>query len=140
MNKGIALLAAGLAAVATAGPVLAHHSFAAEFDSKKPIDLTGTVTKVEWMNPHTYFYVDVQDNNGDYTTWALELGSPNGLARMGWSPNSLKVGDTVHVTGFQARDGSPKGNARSVVLADGKRLFNSTKGPDRAKKADSGTK
>ncbi|HEU4619157.1 MAG TPA: DUF6152 family protein [Gammaproteobacteria bacterium] len=122
MKAKFAFVAAVLT-LAVSAPVLAHHSFAAEFDSAKPISLTGTVTKVEWMNPHTYFYVDVQNNDGGYDNWALELGSPNGLSRRGWTRNSLKVGDTVKVDGFQARDGSFKGNARSVVLADGKKLF-----------------
>lgn len=131
MKAKFAVFVAAMGAIAVSAPVLAHHSFAAEFDSNKPIDLTGTVTKVEWMNPHTYFYIDVKDQSGEYSNWALELGSPNGLSRRGWTRNSLKVGDTVHVTGFQARDGSLKGNARSVVTADGQRLFNSTKGPDK---------
>lgn len=124
MKVKLAVVVAAIGAVAASAPVFAHHSFAAEFDSDKPIELTGTVTKVEWMNPHTYFYVDVQNQDGDYETWALELGSPNGLARRGWTRNSLSVGDTVTVKGFQARDGSLKGNARSVVLASGERLFN----------------
>jgi len=104
----------------------AHHSFAAEFDSESPIEFTGIVTKVEWANPHTFFYLDIETENGSYENWALELGSPNGLMRRGWTRNSLKIGDLVSVKGARARDGSQKGNARSVMLATGEMLFNAT--------------
>jgi len=106
-----------------AQPSIAHHSFAAEFDANAPIELTGTVTKVEWANPHTYFYMDVTSPNGEVENWALEMGSPNGLMRRGWTRDSMKIGDVVTVTGSRAKDGSPKGNARSVVLSTGKKLF-----------------
>ncbi len=104
-------------------PVMAHHSFAAEFDAEKPIKLSGTVTKIEWTNPHAYFYVDVKDASGKVTNWGLEMGSPNGLMRQGWSRNSMKVGDQVSIEGSQAKDGSKLANARAVVLANGTRLF-----------------
>jgi hypothetical protein len=117
-----ALLVAALTAL-VAQPLAAHHSFAAEFDANAPIELTGTVTKVEWANPHTYFYMDVTSPKGDVENWALEMGSPNGLMRRGWTRDSMKIGDVVTVTGSRAKDGSPKGNARSVTLAGGKRLF-----------------
>ena len=106
-----------------AQPSIAHHSFAAEFDANAPIELTGTVTKVEWANPHTYFYMDVTSQKGDVENWALEMGSPNGLMRRGWTRDSMKIGDVVTVVGSRAKDGSFKGNARSVTLAGGKRLF-----------------
>jgi len=104
-------------------PAIAHHSFAAEFDAAKPIKLTGSVTKVEWMNPHTYFYIDVKDDKGQVTNWGLEMGSPNGLMRQGWTRNSMKIGDVVTVEGSAAKDGSNIGNARSVTLQGGQRLF-----------------
>ena len=112
----------GAAIVCSAIPVLAHHSFAAEFDATKPINLTGVVTKVEWMNPHTYFYVDVKDaQTGKVANWACEMGSPNGLTRQGWTRNTLKVGMVVSFDGTRAKDGSNKANARNV-LVDGKKL------------------
>ena len=116
---------AGLVAamiVTSAMPVWAHHSFAAEFDTEKKLNLTGVVTKVEWMNPHTYFYVDVKDpKTGKVTNWACEMGSPNGLTRQGWTRNTLKVGMVVSFDGTGAKDGSSRANARNV-LVDGKKL------------------
>jgi hypothetical protein len=116
--------------IGTSVHVDAHHSFAAEFDANSPIEITGTVTKIEWENPHTFFYIDVQSESGEYENWALEMGSPNGLMRRGWTRNTLKLGDVVTVTGSRAKDGSFKGNARSVVLADGTRLFAGSSQPD----------
>ena len=104
---------------------LAHHSFAAEFDASKPMKLTGLVTKIEWQNPHTFFYIDVTDAaGGKVTNWAIELGSPNGLMRSGWTRNTLKIGDIVSVEGSLARSGEPLCNARVVILTStGQRLF-----------------
>jgi hypothetical protein len=125
MRAKIALMIAGLALVAGAATARAHHSFAAEFDSTKPFKMTGTVTKVEWMNPHTFFYIDVVDEKTKkVTNWGMEMGSPNILMRNGWRRDTMKNGDVVVVEGSLAKDGSPTGNARTVVLAaSGKRLF-----------------
>ena len=119
--KALALIAACL--VAAAVPALAHHSFAAEYDNNKPLTMTGTVTKVEWMNPHARFYIDVKDQSGKVANWEFELGSPNGLMRRGWTRNSLKEGDTVTVEGSRAKDGANLVNARSVKLGDGRKVF-----------------
>ena len=102
-------------------PVLAHHSFSAEFDATKPVQMTGVVTKVEWMNPHVYFYVDVTDEAGKVVNWACEMGGPNALQRQGWNRNTLKTGMKVSFEGTLAKDGTPKTNARNVTV-DGKRL------------------
>jgi len=126
----VPLLAIGL--FLSAGlPLLAHHAFSATFDSKRPIKLTGTVTKIEWQNPHAWFYLDVKEANGSSTNWGMELGSPNLLIRAGWSRNSLKIGDGVSIEGFRAKDGTPTGNAQVVILtATGQRLFGaSSAGP-----------
>jgi len=116
---GIAVLLAGMPAA------FAHHSFAAEFDATKPMKLTGLVTKIEWQNPHTFFYIDVADPaGGKVINWAIELGSPNGLMRSGWTRNTLKIGDIVSVEGSLARSGEPLGNARVVILTStGQKLF-----------------
>ena len=116
---GVAILLAG------ARPLLGHHSFAAEFDADKPFKMTGVVTKVEWQNPHTFFYIDVTDQaTSKVTNWAMEMGSPNGLMRAGWTRNTMKVGDVVAVEGSLARSGRALGNARTVVLTStGQRLF-----------------
>ena len=100
------VLASFTALLFAALPALAHHSFAAEYDSQQPIKLTGTVTKVEWMNPHIYYYVDVKDQAGKITNFAVEGGTPNQLYRQGWRKDSLRVGDVVTVQGFRAKDGA----------------------------------
>jgi len=118
------LIAAVLGLLVASAPVLAHHSFAAEFDASKPLKLTGTVTKLEWTNPHTWFFIDVKGEDGKITNWGFEMGSPNGLMRAGWTRNSMKVGDTVTVEASRAKDGSNNANARTVTLAStGKTLF-----------------
>ena len=121
-GKFFGLLFAAVAVLVSAVPLVAHHSFAAEFDSAKSINLTGVVTKVEWMNPHVYFYVDVKDpKTGKVANWGCEMGSPNGLTRTGWTRNTLKVGMVIQVEGSQAKDGSTVANARNVTV-DGKKL------------------
>jgi len=119
----LVLTAVVLVLAATSAP--AHHSFAAEFDANKPFKMTGKVTEVRWMNPHTFFYIDVKDDKtGKVVNWGMEMGSPNILMRNGWRRDTMKVGDEVTVEGSLAKDGTPTGNARSVVLtSSGKRLF-----------------
>ena len=124
MRTKLAGLVAAIGFILATGTVIAHHSFAAEFDVNKPVNLKGTVTKIEWANPHTYFYIDVTEADGKVTNWGMEMGSPNALMRQGWTRNTMKVGDVVTVEGSRAKDGSAIGNARSVILAStGKRLF-----------------
>ena len=127
MKVKIAAFSAVLGFVLATPGVIAHHSFAAEFDAAKPITLKGIVTKIEWANPHTYFYMDVTDADGKVMNWGMEMGSPNGLMRQGWTRNTLHVGDEVMVEGSQAKDGAHVGNARAVTMAaTGKRLFAAT--------------
>ena len=116
--------------LAAAMPAFGHHSFAVEFDAKQPLKLTGTVTKVEWTNPHVWFYLDVKDETGKVTNWSMEMGGVNGLLRTGWTRNSMKPGDVVTVDGFRARSGRPVGNAASVTMTGtGQRLFANSSQP-----------
>ena len=132
MNARFTAVIAGVAFLAAAAPVVGHHSFAAEFDGEKTFKYTGTVTKVEWKNPHTYFFIDVKDEEtGQVVNWAMEMGSPNGLMRNGWTRNSMKIGEVVTVEGSKARDGSATGNARTVMLTStGQRLFAGSSQPN----------
>jgi hypothetical protein len=121
--RSLFVLAAGFGSVLAAVPVQAHHSFAAEYDREKPITITGTVTKVEWTNPHARIYVDAKDESGNVVNWDLELGPPNGLMRRGWTRTSLKPGHLITVTGFLSKSAAHGANARTVTLSDGRQVF-----------------
>ena len=116
---GGALLGVAAAVV----PVWAHHAFAAEFDAKRPVTLRGVVTKMEWINPHSWIHLDVKDASGKVTSWMVEGGAPNALLRRGFTKQSLPVGTEVLVEGYQAKDGSTHANGRDITFPDGKKLF-----------------
>ena len=114
---------AAFAVAAAAVPVIAHHSFAAEFDAKKPVKLRGTVTKMEWINPHSWVHIEVKTPDGKVEQWMIEGGAPNALLRRGWNKNSLLPGTEILVEGFQAKDGALRANGRDITFPDGKKLF-----------------
>jgi hypothetical protein len=114
---------AAFAVAAAVVPVMAHHSFAAEFDAKKPVKLRGTVTKMEWINPHSWIHIDVKTPDGKVEQWMVEGGAPNALLRRGWNKNSLLPGTEILVEGFQAKDGALRANGRDITFPDGKKLF-----------------
>ena len=122
MKTHIAFLLA-VVLIGAAVPVLSHHSFTAEYDGTKPVKVTGTVTKVEWTNPHIWFYVDVKDENGNVTSWAFSAAPPGVLQRRGITKDVLKLGDVVKVDGFRARAGSNNASGGTVTFADGRRVF-----------------
>ena len=122
MRKTLSVVAGALLAAA-ALPVLAHHSFAAEFDANRPVKLEGVVTKMEWINPHSWIHIDVKTSSGETQQWMIEGGAPNALLRRGWNRNSLPAGSKISVQGFQAKDGSFRANGRDITFADGTKLF-----------------
>src|SRR5712692_3630969 len=131
MRTTLAVFVAGLGLLLSAGPALAHHAFAAEYDAKKPINLTGTVTKLEWKNPHTWFYVDVKNDDGTVSNWGFEMSSPNVLLRKGWTRDSLKPVDAVTVEAFRARDATHVGVAQAVTLTStGQKLLTPQDAPN----------
>ena len=124
MRKGVFGFLGGALMLLMASTVAsAHHAFAAEFDWKKPVTLTGTVTKVDWGNPHTHVFIDAKDESGKQAMWNLELGSPKALAKHGWARTMLKQGEQITADGWLAKDGSKSASAKSIKLANGKELF-----------------
>jgi hypothetical protein len=123
MRANVAVLLAGLVIVIVAMPVRAHHAFSAEFDAKRPLKLQGTIAKMEWINPHTWIHLDVKRPNGKVERWMIEGGPPNALYRRGFTKNSLPVGSEIIVEGFQAKDGSMRGNGRDITFPNGRKLF-----------------
>src|SRR5271167_3868481 len=123
MRTKLVLAMAGVGFLLSAAPMWAHHAFAAEFDSSKPLKLHGTVTKMEWINPHAWIHIDVKNDDGTVTNWMVEGGSPNTLLRNGFTKMSLPVGTEIVVDGYQAKDASFKMNGRDITLPDGRKLF-----------------
>ncbi len=127
MHPGLSLAAACLALL-NAGPTQAHHSFSAEFDGTKPVRLAGTITRIEWTNPHSYFYLAVTDSKGSVNSWACESGNPGALSRRGWKKGDIRLGDALIVDGFLAKDGSRLIDARRVKLPDGRTVYGGSAG------------
>ena len=123
IRKKLSVMLAGAALLAAAAPVLAHHSFAAEYDANKPVKLRGTVTKMEWINPHSWIHLEVKNNDGSVANWMVEAGAPNALIRRGWTKKSLPAGTEILVEGYQAKDGANRANGRDITFTDGKKLF-----------------
>ena len=123
MRRTVAVIAAGVGLLMAAAPAIAHHAFAAEFDAKKPIKLQGTVTKMEWINPHAWIHIDVKKTDGTVEEWMIEAGTPNTLLRRGLTRDSLKKGTEIVIDGYQAKDGSKRANGRNLTLPNGKMLF-----------------
>jgi hypothetical protein len=123
MKKVLLTIAAAGLTLMAALPARAHHAFAAEFDADKPIKFKGTVTKMEWINPHAWLHIDVKGEDGTVTSWMIEAAAPNSLLRRGWNKNSLPAGTEIIVEGFQAKDGSNRANGSVITFADGKKLF-----------------
>lgn len=123
MGTKLAVVMVGMGLVLTAVPVRAHHAFAAEFDAKKPVKLRGTVTKMEWINPHAWIHIDVKEADGKVTNWMVEGGTPNTLFRRGLTKDSLAIGTEIVVDGYQAKDGSNRANGRDITFPDGRKLF-----------------
>jgi hypothetical protein len=135
-TKFFSVVAGAAFVVAVAVPVVAHHSFAAEFDAKRPVKLRGTVTKMEWINPHSWIHIDVKTPDGKTEKWMVEGGAPNALLRRGWTKASLPAGTEIMVEGFQAKDGALRANGRDITFPDGKKLFVGSSGigaPDERK-------
>ncbi len=133
MRTAIAVVVSCIGMLLVSAPASAHHAFAAEFDSAKPVKLKGTVTKMEWINPHSWIHIDVKNADGTVTAWMIECGSPNTLFRRGVTKDSLPAGTEVMVDGYLAKDGSNRANGRDVTLTDGKKLFLGSSNPDAEK-------
>jgi hypothetical protein len=128
MHAKVCMIVA-VAALLGPTPVAAHHAFAAEFDSDKPVKVKGSVTKVEWVNPHAWIYVDVKGDDGKVVNWHFELGPPNALFRLGWKKDAIPEGTQVEISGYRAKSGENVGNGRSITLPDGRELFSGGSGP-----------
>jgi hypothetical protein len=130
MRTGLAIVAAGAGLLLAVAPAWAHHAFQAEFDSTKPVRLTGKVTGMEWINPHSWIHIDVTNPDGSVTNWMVECGSPNIMLRRGFTKHSLEVGTELSIQGYQAKNGQTKANGSSVTFKDGKKLFVGGSNPD----------
>ncbi len=133
MRTKLAIVVGGFGLLLTVVPMWAHHAFAAEFDSAKPVKLEGTVTQMEWINPHAWIHMDVKGTDGKVVNWMVECGTPNTLFRKGLNKNSLPVGTQILVDGYQAKDGSLRANGRDVTFPDGRKVFIGNNSPDAPK-------